>query len=208
MGKSNLYSRSNIASLTSPSPTLRASPNPAKGLAGFGPFLAEDNMIALSLWHELRLKHAMTSDVALDFIGAMSIRDYISRRVRWIRVRKRMTPIAATMLEPFTESIVSGLCGSWAIARLVGANIPVLWAVHMLLWVVVDLNVRRALAKNVRHTAPQEPLGIFLLAWAMREVMALPIFAMGVWGNVVTWRGRRYRILQSGEAERVDGPSL
>ncbi|KAK4687152.1 ceramide glucosyltransferase, partial [Tremellales sp. Uapishka_1] len=64
VGKSNLYSRSNITSLATPSPTLRRLPSPPAGLEGFGPFLAEDNMIALGLWHQQGLQHAMTSDTA------------------------------------------------------------------------------------------------------------------------------------------------
>ncbi|CAD6576865.1 MAG: hypothetical protein TREMPRED_001789 [Tremellales sp. Tagirdzhanova-0007] len=150
IGKSNLYSRTNIASLTTPSPSLRKTPNPPSGLAGFSPFLAEDNMIALSLWHELCLKHAMSGDVALDFLGALSVRAYINRRVRWIRVRKRMAPVLATMVEPFTESIVCGLYGCWAIDRLLGANRTAIFLAHMVLWLLVDTGVRNALATNVK----------------------------------------------------------
>ncbi|RXK38846.1 ceramide glucosyltransferase [Tremella mesenterica] len=198
MGKANLYSRANIASLTSPAPTLRASLNPPTGLAGFGPFLAEDNMIALSLWHELGLKHAMTSDVAVDFLGALSVRGYIDRRVRWIRVRKRMTPYLVTALEPFTESVLCGIYGSWAIARLLGANKSALFAVHMILWLMVDLGVRRALSTHVKGRPPESTL-VFVLAWMARELMTLPIFLYGLASSDVTWRGKRYRIVQSGQ---------
>ena len=202
MGKSNLYSRANIDSLTSPSPTLRSMPNPPSGLAGFSPFLAEDNMIALSLWHELGLKHAMTSDVAVDFLGSLTIRAYINRRIRWIRVRKRMTPILVTALEPFTESVLCGIYGSWAIARLLGADRFALWCVHMFLWFLVDVGVKRALATNVKGLPATSGL-VFLGAWLAREFMTLPIFFAGILGSDVTWRGNRYRIEQSGEAVRV-----
>jgi len=199
MGKSNLYSRTNIASLTSPSPTLRAQPNPPTGLAGFSPFLAEDNMIGLSLWHELGLKHAMTSDVAMDFLGALSVKDYVDRRVRWIRVRKRMTPIVATILEPFTESILCGLCGTWAIARLFGATRSALFLVHMAAWLFVDLGVKKALETDVKGIGPPSGGPMFIVAWLLREVMALPIFVYGVTSSDVVWRGRRYTIMASGE---------
>ncbi|WVO17920.1 hypothetical protein L204_105618 [Cryptococcus depauperatus] len=136
VGKSCMYSRDNIAHITTPSPSLRSLPNPPTGLAGFGPFLAEDNMIALSIWHELGLKHSMTSDVVLDFVGSLTVYDYISRRVRWIRVRKKMS-LSATLLEPFTESIVSGLYGSWALSRLFGSNILPVFLVHMIAWLTL-----------------------------------------------------------------------
>ena len=198
IGKSNLYSRTNIASLTTPSPSLRKTPNPPSGLAGFSPFLAEDNMIALSLWHELCLKHAMSGDVALDFLGALSVRAYINRRVRWIRVRKRMAPVLATMVEPFTESIVCGLYGCWAIDRLLGANRTAIFLAHMVLWLLVDTGVRNALATNVKDVGPSSGTASFIAAWLAREMMTLPIWIYGMTSSDVVWRGKKYRILASG----------
>ncbi|KAK6906911.1 hypothetical protein I203_100900 [Kwoniella mangroviensis CBS 8507] len=199
VGKSNLYSRSSISQLTTPSPSLRQLPNPPTGLAGYSSFLAEDNMIALGLWHQLNLKHAMTSDVALDFLGALSVKDYIDRRVRWLRVRKKMTPIIATLLEPFTESLVAGLYGSWAIQRLLGANIPALFLVHLFTWLMVDLSTRRSLETNIRSLKPPSSQGVFLLAWLARECLALPIWLLAMTSDVVVWRGRKYKIVSSGE---------
>lgn len=198
MGKSNLYSKSNIDSLTTPSPSLRKLPDPPTGLAAFSPFMAEDNMIGLSLWHELRLKHAMTGDVAVDCLGTLSLKDYIARRSRWIRVRKRMTPIPATMLEPFTESIFGGLCGTWATSRLFGASVPALWLVHMVAWLSVDLSVRRYLGTNVKGMGPPQGTAMFVGAWLIREVLAMPVYLYALCGDQVMWRGRRYRIVQSG----------
>ena len=243
MGKSNLYSR-----------TSRL-PTPPRGLAAFSPYLAEDNMLGLALWHQLGLKHGMTPDVALDFLGKLSLVDYIRRRVRWIRVRKRMTPVLATCLEPFTESIVCGLYGALAVQRLFGqgvreggwGQVGAMWAVHMILWVMVDLSVRRSLSISAKPrsgaasgsgsgqarifskthpaggvaapttgtstaegggtlygvTYPSDSTALFLAAWAVREVLALPIFLYGVWGSEVLWRGRRYRVIGNGEAEKV-----
>ena len=198
MGKSNLYSRTNIAALTTPSPSLQSLPNPPTGLAAFSPFLAEDNMIALGIWHELGLKHAMTSDVALDFLGALSVRDYIDRRVRWIRVRKKMTPLIATAIEPFTESIVCGLYGSWALTRLLGATTISLFVIHMVIWLIIDLGVKAALETNVKGVGPQTNRMVFILAWIAREIMALPIWVYGITSSEVVWRGRKYRIMSSG----------
>lgn len=202
MGKSNMYSRENIASLTSPSPTLQRSPEPPKGLAGFSPFMAEDNMIALSLWHELGLKHAMTSDVALDFIGSLTIKAYIDRRARWIRVRKKMT-LGATIAEPFTESLVCGLYGSWAISQIIGASRTAIFLIHMALWLMVDLRVKSSLETNVKNVGPPTSTLQFLAAWCARELMAFPIWLYAIVGDQVTWRGNRYRILASGEAVRL-----
>ena len=202
MGKLNMYSKANIAALSTPSPTLSQRPDPPKGLRGFGPFLAEDNMIGLSLWHELGLKHAMTGDVALDFIGALSVGDYVQRRIRWIRVRKKMTPILATAIEPFTESVLCGAYGSWAIARLFGATKSSLFIVHMLMWLLVDLSVRRSLGTNVTGIGPPSSTTLFVIAWVAREVSTLPIWLYGITRSEVVWRGKKYRIMTSGEWNR------
>lgn len=193
-----MYSRDNISHLTTPSPSLRSLPDPPSGLAGFGPFLAEDNMIGLSLWHEFKLKHAMTSDVVLDFIGALSVRDYINRRIRWIRVRKKMT-LAATLLEPLTESIISGLYGAWAISRLLGGNILPIFLIHMVAWISVDLSTKRALETNIKGIGPPENKVRFLMAWAVRECLALPIWMLAMTSSEVIWRGQKYKIIASGE---------
>ncbi|ADV25270.1 ceramide glucosyltransferase [Cryptococcus gattii Ru294] len=202
VGKSCMYSRDNISHLTTPSPSLRSLPDPPSGLAGFGPFLAEDNMIGLSLWHEFKLKHAMTSDVVLDFIGALSVRDYINRRIRWIRVRKKMT-LAATLLEPLTESIISGLYGAWAISRLLGGNILPIFLIHMVAWISVDLSTKRALETNIKGIGPPENKVRFLMAWAARECLALPIWMLAMTSSEVIWRGQKYKIIASGEAIRL-----
>jgi ceramide glucosyltransferase len=203
VGKSNMYSRANVNSLTTPSPTLRSQPDPPRGLAGFGPFMAEDNMIALSLWHELDLKHAMTGDVALDFLGPMSVRGYIDRRARWIRVRKMMT-LPATLLEPLTESIVAGIYSAWALHRLTGIPGWLWWIINMGAWLTVDLDVRRNLAANVNTLWPQPSMPAFAAAWAARECLALPIWLYAMVGSAVMWRGNKYRILASGECCAVE----
>ncbi|KAL1410180.1 Ceramide glucosyltransferase [Vanrija albida] len=202
VGKSNMYSRAAVAALPTPSPTLRSQPDPPHGLAGFGPFMAEDNMIAMTLWRA-GLKHAMTGDVALDFIGALSVRAYIDRRARWIRVRKVMV-LPATLVEPFTESLVGSAVGSWALHRLFGAPQLLVFAASVLAWFLVDNSVRRNLSTNVRHIGPQTSTATFAAAWAARELLALPVWLYAMAGSTVMWRGHRYRILASGEARRVD----
>lgn len=156
-------------------------------------------MIALSLWHELNLKHAMTGDVALDFLGPLSVQHYLDRRIRWIRVRKRMTPILATLVEPFTESILCGIYGSWAIDRLFGANKGAIFLLHLTLWLAVDMGVMNALSTNVKHIGPPGGTISLVLAWLAREVLTMPIWLYAITSSDVIWRGKKYRILASGE---------
>ena len=155
-------------------------------------------MIALSLWHQLHLRHAMTGDVVLDFLGALSLKQYVDRRIRWIRVRKRMNPILTTLIEPFTESILCGIYGSWAIDRLFGANKSAIFLLHMICWFFVDLGVRKALRSNILTIRAQNETSTFILAWLAREALTLPVWVYGITSSNVVWRGKKYRILSSG----------
>lgn len=60
------------------------------GIAAFGEYLGEDNMIGRFLWHDAGMRHAIAPDVAANGVGNMSLEKYFWRRVRWIRVRKYM----------------------------------------------------------------------------------------------------------------------
>lgn len=215
MGKSNMYRRSDIAHLTGlPSSrnqfkSQKAAPNgepeppqyPADvvtGLPAFGEFLAEDNMIAASLWHELGLLHDMSCDVAINAIGEMSLGDYISRRIRWIRVRKHMV-LSATLLEPLTECLAASLIGAFAIANPIGMPKTLFILGHLVAWLALDLGVYAAVAG---HPLPSKDYSSFLPAWALRELLAFPIWLVAVVGSDVTWRGQTYTVLRDGKVRK------
>lgn len=210
MGKSNMYRRSDVDRLTgtlrptvpklSLSPT--ASEHPAMGLAVFGKFLAEDNMLASALWHELGLRHDLGSDVAVNSLGSMSFGAYASRRARWIRVRKWMT-FAATLFEPFIESVFVGTLVSFAVSHLTQGLVRawIFFPVHMAAFLTIDLSVRDTL---VGEPLQGEEWWAFVRAWGMREIMAFPIWLFAMIGNEVDWRGGKYRILRNGETRRVE----
>ncbi|KAK7064362.1 glycosyltransferase family 21 protein [Favolaschia claudopus] len=203
MGKSNLYRRSDLerinGSLKPILPPNTTATQPC-GLPAFGRFLAEDNMIAGALWHELGDRHDLSCDVARNVVGNMSLSDYIYRRVRWIRVRKHMV-LAATLVEPFTESVVLSMIGAASLYYLF--TIPP-WAsvlVHFVLWIFVDLDVYASLAG---HPLPSDVRSEFMTAWAARELLALPIFLFAIFGSEVSWRGRAYTVLRNGEVARSE----
>ncbi|KAF8973562.1 hypothetical protein BDZ97DRAFT_2069690 [Flammula alnicola] len=166
------------------------------GLAAFGRFLAEDNMIAGALWHELGLRHDMSCDVARNVVGNMSFLDYVWRRVRWIRVRKRMV-LAATLLEPFTESLMVGIIGILCLKKLFWTPSWLFLPLHFFFWLNVDLDVYTSIAG---HGLRKDSMASFLLAWTGREILAFPIWLLAIFGDQISWRGRRYQILKNGEA--------
>ncbi|KAI0079632.1 glycosyltransferase family 21 protein [Panus rudis PR-1116 ss-1] len=202
VGKSNLYRKSDLERVDGTlKPHTPGYDYPyGHGLAAFGRFLAEDNMIAGALWHELDLRHDLSCDVARNAVGNMSLSDYIWRRIRWIRVRKHMV-LAATLLEPFTESIVAGVLASIGLQYLIGFPKILFLVLHFIAWLIVDLDVYASLAG---HPVPS---GLrwwsFVGAWSLRECLALPIWSYAIWGSTVSWRGGKYMVLRNGEVESV-----
>ncbi|KAJ9128369.1 hypothetical protein QFC24_000662 [Naganishia onofrii] len=196
VGKSNLYRRSTLNQLQSPSPSLRASPNPPTGIAAFSPYLPEDNMIASGIMHQLKLKHRITPDLALDCLGPVDVKAYIARRIRWIRVRRRMV-LAATLVEPLTESLLLGALASWAFRTLFGISPILFFLAHEIAWLMVDLKVMKAL-KGEGLQGVGEFLKFFT-AWVCREALALPIWLRAIIGDKVNWRGVTYKIHPSGQ---------
>jgi ceramide glucosyltransferase len=210
MGKSNMYRRSDVDRLTGTMrPTVSKpllSPTTSEstpvGFAVFGKFLAEDNMLAGALWHELGLRHDLGSDVAVNSLGSMSFGAYASRRARWIRVRKWMA-FAATLLEPLTESVFVGILVSLAVSHLTHGLVRpwMFFPAHMVAFLAIDFSVRDTLVGEPLHG--EEWWG-FVRAWGMREIMAFPIWLFAMLGNEVDWRGRKYRVLRNGETRRIE----
>jgi len=121
----------------------------------YGQYLAEDNMIGQTLWDD-GIRHAMTIDVVGNVVGPLSVKDYFSRRIRWIRARKYMT-IGATLMEPFTESILLGIFMTLATERLDLANgmsKKVVMVIHEVMYFTLDYLVYRSLLHSplVRST--------------------------------------------------------
>lgn len=254
MGKSNFYRKSDLANV--PDSFFNVSAEGTRGeqgaigsvafhghddssgymssgagrpLARFGIFLAEDNMLALSLWRPpLSLGHVLLpGDVARMSVGDVkSMGDYVKRRIRWIRVRRYMVP-AATFIEPLTESVVCGILATWAfthvwLPRILVSPSPLLagpafFLVHLVAWHCVDFAVLNTLqeAGEDRRRGSNSPTHVvdygdtrqvakFRLAWLCRELMAFPIWLTALCGNTVVWRSRKYRILSDARAARVD----
>lgn len=206
VGKSCLYRKSDLERVDG---SLRPIPNAAdggcqpgeRGLAAFGRFLAEDNMIAGALWHELGLGHDMSCDVARNAVGDMTLMDYIARRVRWVRVRKRMV-LAATLVEPLTESLFVGILAASGLNYLLHLPPIIFLPAHFLAWLYVDMDVLTSLAG---HAVPTDSRWRFIGAWALRELLALPIWIAAIIGNEVEWRGQRYEVMQNGEVRKASG---
>ena len=205
MGKSNLFRRSDVEKINASGVPLHKQvpqPSEVRGLAAVAKFAAEDSMIGTAIWHELGLAHVLSVDVAANALGPMSLRAYTARRARWIRVRKG-TVVAATLLEPFTESIFAGTLAAISLRYLTAGAVGV-WAGLLLNWLIflcIDLDVRRLLTGKP-FGSWGEAFG-FIGAWVARELLALPIWAWAISGSDIDWRGERYTMLRGGQVRKV-----
>ncbi|KAF8222132.1 hypothetical protein L208DRAFT_1324282 [Tricholoma matsutake] len=204
VGKSNLYRRSDVERLTGSLKPAVSKDGGARqasdsGLRMFGQFLAEDNMIASALWHELGTRHDLSCDVACNVVGNMTLSDYVWRRVRWIRVRKHMV-LTATLLEPFTEAFVLCTIACTSLNYLFGIPPWITLILHFSFLLYVDMDIYASLAG---HSLPTLVRWEFIAAWAAREALALPIFLLAIFGDEVVWRGSRYRVFRNGEVKHV-----
>ncbi|KAF9564693.1 hypothetical protein EC968_004441 [Mortierella alpina] len=180
VGKSSLYRRSDL--------------DKVGGLARFGKYMAEDNLIATEIFN-MGYKHEMTSDLAYQSLGAMTPSDYFLRRARWTRIRK-YTVTAATVVEPFIEMIGCGLVASYGFNLLWQTHFLNFLAFHCVIWFLIDLSMYQALSGN-----KLDNLRGFLMAWSLRELAALPLYAYAVAGSTVDWRDQTFLLLRDGTVQ-------
>ncbi|KAJ3044295.1 hypothetical protein HDV00_002615 [Rhizophlyctis rosea] len=167
IGKSNMFRRSSLTAVG--------------GLRYFGKYMCEDNIIGEYLWKE-GWRHRLTSDLAYQTLGdSLSLWAYIQRRARWIRIRK-YTVTAATLAEPFSESIVSGLWASWAVSAT--------WGIPMWKFLLTGSN----------HSATPPDVCHYVDRAGMLGISAVGVGDVGHSGGVA-WEGLQVATGRDGGAE-------
>lgn len=221
VGKSNMFRRSHLDYLTSTSADY------APGIDFFSHNICEDHLIGDRLWRnavpgeaagEVWGKHGLVlGDLAIQPMASMSVREYVARRVRWLRVRK-WTVTLATMIEPGVESILCSAYGAFAFTTVPWfhdtLSVPQtwlaflgVWSAGICAWATVDRIVYQKLQSGASveldaqtpHFARPPPNGSrrpfleWLAAWLGRELLALPVWSWAVLGGgTVVWRGKRF----------------
>lgn len=223
VGKSNMFRKSHLDSLTSG--TSPYSP----GIDYFSENICEDHLIGDLLWRKKVpdekagkkfYKHGLVfGDLAIQPMAGMSVKEYIARRVRWLRVRK-WTVTLATFVEPGVEPLLCSAYGSFAITTIPWVhqcfNIPqtwlaffAIWMVNVLCWMILDCFVYAKLHSGSavefdtdtpcfarpRLVEGRRPFKEWVMAWLGREVLALPIWTWACYGGTtVMWRGKKFRV--------------
>lgn len=165
VGKTMLFKKSDLAH--------------SGGLRALGKYLAEDYMAGQAI-DKLGKKIVLMRVPIQQNIGKQTLKEYWSRHLRWSRIRKSLTPLAFAF-EPLGGAIVSGLIGAIG-AKLAWDISPTPFiAGHLLIWSVCDyLLIKRLDPKLTLHVP---------ITWFTRELLALPIWLVGTFGNTVNWRG-------------------
>lgn len=234
-GKSNIYRKSDLDLAVAKIPALHSpffssssvlsdakyytSLGPGNSLKLFSRYIGEDNMIGICLWENLFSRTGMTGDFVIQPLSGSdnTVNDYITRRVRWLRVRKYMV-LMATLVEPTTESIVCGLFGTYTISTLLWHTwfSWKLFALHFSIWVLTDYIQYYTFIYNIANADYQlnwlkesklPPLTRsfprWLYVWIMREALALPIWIMAMCGHEIDWRGKPFKIKKDLTAEEL-----
>ncbi|OLY81260.1 Ceramide glucosyltransferase [Smittium mucronatum] len=178
MGKSNVYSISDLEKLG--------------GISSVANYMAEDNVIGQKLWSTGK-RHRMTPILAATSVNGLSLFDYWSRRLRWIRTRK-YNVTAATLFEPLTECFLNGAIASYSLEYLFNLQPLPVFLTHVIVWFSFDLVFylrQRAQVSESINRGSFTPLQ-FLVGWFFRELLALPIWLSAIVGNSVSWRGINY----------------
>ncbi|CAI5759601.1 unnamed protein product [Candida verbasci] len=239
-GKSNLYRKSELDKSVKEIPTNSKSEfftdlkvkNDAKyysnlgvgnSMKFFSRYIGEDNMIGIALWENCNGRTGLTGDCVIQPLSGLdnnTLKDYINRRVRWLRVRKYMV-LLATLIEPTTESIICGLYGNIGISILFLHKLFTikLFVFHMILWVITDFIQYNVL---INHTIDEDnmiflPIWLksvnqvnsgtrllrWLIIWIIREILALPIWLIAMFGHKIDWRGTPFKIKKDLTAEEL-----
>lgn len=242
VGKSTMFRRSHLDAITS-----TAEDSAGTGIDYFSQNICEDHLLGDMLWKkqipaelagETWGKHHMVfGDLAVQPMAGMSITEYLSRRVRWLRVRK-FTVTLATFVEPGTEAFLCSAYGAFALTTLPWCGqlfgIPhtwlafcIVWMASVGAWVMVDWTLYRILHSMASIKAdPDTPLFAaanagggarrpfkeWFLAWLGRESLALPIWMWAIYGGTtVAWRGQRFRVgmdMKVHSLDKTEVPSL
>lgn len=199
IGKSNLFRR---ISLLSRAP---------KGLKEFSNYIAEDHLIATTLWTRGRNSHFMAAEYVWQPVENIRVSDYIARRVRWIRLRKYVVTIP-TLVEPFTESILSGFLGAWSISVLTNfKHVYIFWIIHILLWMTMDYTqfntLRSSLNIEIKNNSNLTPCHYsffhWVCIWVLREILAFPIWIKGISGSRIYWRNQTFTLRADTTAQTI-----
>ena len=168
-------------------PTIVARRKVIQSIGGFNrlkDYLAEDFVMG-KFAAEAGHRVILSSYVIEHHIGSTDFRHNIQHRLRWVRSTRRSRPLGY-LGQVFTMPVPLGL--------ILFLLRPALWPVAVVAWVV-----RMAAAYMVSARVVHAKLNWALVP--LEDVIGFFFWLAGFFGNIITWRGRRYRLTRDGRFE-------
>ena len=176
IGKSNLYRKSSLEKVG--------------GLQVFAKFMSEDNEIGKAIWDQ-GLSHIIAPELAFQSMGVVPFREFISRRVRWVRIRKASATIA-TYYEPFSQCIPSSLLTSYYLCRFLPFSFTSLFTFNVTCWFLADMLMLYISSSRVYNENKRHEVMTMALLWPVGELLAPLIWFLAITGSEINWRGTAY----------------
>ena len=163
------------------------------GFSELGRYLAEDQVCGEALAASgLR---AVVDPLPVDnVLGALDVRQFVRRHLRWARIRRHMHPwfyFTELLLNPVMVAVVCVVVapGATSISALVGS----LMVMSLLAW------------RTERTVGVHRPAVSYPLLELLRELLVVAVWIVPFLDTTVTWRGARYRIRRRTELRPIDG---
>jgi ceramide glucosyltransferase len=186
IGKSNLFRKKDMEHVG--------------GLLQYAKYMSEDNEIGKSIMN-LGKKHQIAPEFAYQSMGKITFKDFVKRRIRWIRIRKYVV-LLPTVFEPFCECFFHAFLA----AKLYTDHIPLssltIFSTIILIWFCSDMLMMLLTYSPTMHR-PRDIYGM-VTVWFLRESIALLIWIFGMIGTEIQWRGTLYHCNSDGTGTSVD----
>ncbi len=163
------------------------------GFAAFLDHLADDNAIGEAV-RALGMRVAIPHWVVAHACPERSLAELWSHELRWARTVRAVNPLgyAGTVItHPLPLAVLGALLGTWtgALGALGAAS------------VAGAIGCRLVLQRQVDHT-----LRVNTSRWwlgPVRDLLAFAVYVASFFVDVVSWRGRRYRVRADGTLEPI-----
>ncbi|KAM7534500.1 hypothetical protein Aperf_G00000118543 [Anoplocephala perfoliata] len=173
------------------------------GIAPFGKFLSEDYFLSKELF-ENGYKIVFSAYPAQQNVANVTLNIYVSRLVRWMRLRLNMVTIVACLIEPMIECVNLGFLLALSLNYLFGFYIRTTMAVHIVVWMTLDYFLLRCVQGG---PLPFSVLK-FIFAWWARELITYWVYVKAVLHpRTAKWGKNTFHLFFGGQAELLRGSS-
>lgn len=137
-----------------------------------------------------------------------SFNRYLERMIRWTKLRMTMIP-GTSILEPFTECLLSGFIQALIATYLYFQDHPItfvyLFLMHILVWFAFDTVLQACIDDQIFKN---DNLFRIFLAWLVREIFTFYITFKSIINLTdITWGGKKFTVTQGGDGHDRDSGS-